>query len=664
MNQISYNQNYNYKIFIILTIFALNEHNLLIMKTSTNFFIALCCALGMTFFTNYSYAQAYSTVSTLPAYAANNSGGLTVFNLYNSNPYPIIIDTIYAESRYIGNAYYHIWYNNTPVLGPPALALSADSNWIPTAPQLVNIQSVNVQQPVMVNVGLFIPAGDTVGIGIGGFVGTAPGVYTSVSMDYHTITTGNSSFTTDGVSILMGDSISYASTSYTAAPSFNPRGFSGSIVFRKGIITDTGIDSLISPRSDGMFCSGQHEVKVRLRNFGTTKIDSVQMNWTLDGIAQTGQYFRINPPLDSALGPNPDTIISLGMVNFSHNIPRRIKAWTEYPNNHADENMSNDTLDIIINSQGDIVDPIQPRNINVCMGDSVTLDAQNPGSTYLWNTNDTSRTISFIADTSQLLYSVKVENAYGCSTTDSVRIAVKLLPVVDLGNDTSICEGKAIILDAGAFGAGTTYRWNTREISQQIQVRDSGVYSVVVTSSGCEGVDSLRLSLDPKASVQGIDTLLNANNSYTFSAIDAKDVDTYHWDFGDGITSNDSQATHGYAISDNYTVTLIVANDCGKDTAIINVEAPVGIEHFYLSQEELKLYPNPAFEFIKLENNSNYQITSIEIYNVIGQNVVEKNIENKKTHSFELSHFSPGIYHAKVYFNNGAWIVRKFEVRR
>ncbi len=45
-------------------------------------------------------------------------------------------------------------------------------------------------------------------------------------------------------------------------------------------------------------------------------------------------------------------------------------------------------------------------------------------------------------------------------------------------------------------------------------------------------------------------------------------ADTWHWDFGDGNTSDDRNPTHTYAATGVYTISLRVTNDCGDDTEI------------------------------------------------------------------------------------------------
>ncbi len=64
--------------------------------------------------------------------------------------------------------------------------------------------------------------------------------------------------------------------------------------------------------------------------------------------------------------------------------------------------------------------------------------------------------------------------------------------MVDLGNDTTICVDEVLTLDAGD---GTSYVWNTGELTQTIQVDTAGTYWVEVTNdTGCTDFDDIEVT--------------------------------------------------------------------------------------------------------------------------------------------------------------------------
>ncbi len=122
-----------------------------------------------------------------------------------------------------------------------------------------------------------------------------------------------------------------------------------------------------------------------------------------------------------------------------------------------------------------------------------TLDAGNAGSSYLWSTNAATRAITANATG---LYIVQITNENNCITRDSVDVTVYPKPVVDLGNDVSICHLQSLELDAQNFGS--SYFWSNNTVDRTLKVTQQGVYKVTVTNNfQCTGSDSIRVLVKP-----------------------------------------------------------------------------------------------------------------------------------------------------------------------
>jgi len=66
------------------------------------------------------------------------------------------------------------------------------------------------------------------------------------------------------------------------------------------------------------------------------------------------------------------------------------------------------------------------------------------------------------------------------------------LPVVSLGNDTNICEGETLTLNAGSFDQ---YLWNDTSSNSTLDVTTSGEYYVQVTDNNkCSNTDTILVS--------------------------------------------------------------------------------------------------------------------------------------------------------------------------
>lgn len=101
---------------------------------------------------------------------------------------------------------------------------------------------------------------------------------------------------------------------------------------------------LVEPK---LFCTGNHDVKVKVGNRGANVIQSLYIKWSVDNNAQ--QPFFHNVPIDTLNSPNgsSDTILTLGNIALG-STPSVIQVWTEYPNNIPDVNTSDDTFNIIL----------------------------------------------------------------------------------------------------------------------------------------------------------------------------------------------------------------------------------------------------------------------------------------------------------------------------
>ena len=83
----------------------------------------------------------------------------------------------------------------------------------------------------------------------------------------------------------------------------------------------------------------------------------------------------------------------------------------------------------------------------ICEGDSVQIGVgNNPQLNYFWNTGEQTSEI-FIDSTA--IYKLEVTDQNGCIVEDSLGLVVNPVPVVNIGNDTAVCEGTALELDAG-----------------------------------------------------------------------------------------------------------------------------------------------------------------------------------------------------------------------
>lgn len=122
------------------------------------------------------------------------------------------------------------------------------------------------------------------------------------------------------------------------------------------------------------FCAGSQDVYARVGNFGFNQIDSVDLNWEINGVAQP--TLSLIALLDTVGGTGSiDTNVLLGSGSLTAGL-NTIKVYSSLPNGTADTTNINDTLVIEVTSSK------QPENLTVfnILTTSVDISADNfPG---------------------------------------------------------------------------------------------------------------------------------------------------------------------------------------------------------------------------------------------------------------------------------------------
>ncbi|MEP7218736.1 MAG: hypothetical protein ABI876_07450, partial [Bacteroidota bacterium] len=237
---------------------------------------------------------------------------------------------------------------------------------------------------------------------------------------------------------------------------------------------------------------------------------------------------------------------------------------------------------------------------SICTGGSTTLTS-TPGATYLWSpatglscTNCQSPKATPATSTT---YAVTITDTNGCSATDSVRVNVHGPTPHALGNDTTICGGRSVLLHASH---GTSWTWTP---SVGLSCADcqnpiasptrTTTYTVMVTDSGgCTLTDSITVTMAPPliadagndtAICRGASAMLHASNGTSWRWSPAQGLDCI--DCADPIaTPLQTTAYHveisgvgGCVATDSVTVTIIPtpAADAGRDTTVCSGESIV-----------------------------------------------------------------------------------------
>lgn len=253
-------------------------------------------------------------------------------------------------------------------------------------------------------------------------------------------------------------------------------------------------------------------------------------------------------------------------------------------------------------------------DINICAGDSVTLDAGNAGMTYLWSTGATTQTIK-VKTTGA--YSVTVRNAQGNPGRDTVNVTVnQFVPAsVSIAQSPTgiVCAGLPVTFTATPTNGGTapSYVWlkngtviagETGATYTSSTLANNDVIAAVMTSNllcktgspDTSNFITMQVSAGAAAvSVTAAPTTTApycAGSSISFSATPSNGGTNpkYKWYINNVLSANDSTANFtasNLANNDTVKVELLSNSLCilGSNTAIfkygVNITAnlPVSV---------------------------------------------------------------------------------------
>jgi gliding motility-associated-like protein len=206
-------------------------------------------------------------------------------------------------------------------------------------------------------------------------------------------------------------------------------------------------------------------------------------------------------------------------------------------------------------------------------------------------------------------YTVQAMDNNGCISKENIAIHIFPSSKINLGNDTSVCSGDSIVLDAGPDFV--KYAWSNGSTNEKIIIKQADVYNVIATDvNACIVKDTFRLLQVYDLPVINLDTtsLLCYNSIRRLFAGD--EFVNYLWSDGSSNNYLDISTTG------KYWVKVEDKNTCvNSDTALINRILPLPSE--FLAKEDsicrygnLTLYPTRNFsKYLWSDNSASSSIT-------------------------------------------------------
>ncbi len=279
---------------------------------------------------------------------------------------------------------------------------------------------------------------------------------------------------------------------------------------------------------------------------------------------------------------------------------------------------------------------------------SVSVSGGSPTYSYLWNTipvqvNDTATNL--MAGT----YSITVTDSAGCIYTSNVTITQPNQIIVNSGGDSSICEGNTITLTGSVTGGITAYSylWTpaTGLSSSNDSITDATPvittpYTLTVTdANGCTSSSTVTISILPVP----VSTI-----TLTGDSLFASTADSYSW-FLNGNNIPGATGSSYYPMQNgDYFVITINANGCSDTSAILTLTT-VGINNV-LTEGTLKIYPNPATEYLTIEVDKEFIHNTATLFDVCGKPVLKLPL-NGGSNTINISGIAEGFY--SIVISNG-----------
>lgn len=249
--------------------------------------------------------------------------------------------------------------------------------------------------------------------------------------------------------------------------------------------------------------------------------------------------------------------------------PKQVQAIVHF-------NFDSDTLQQTIYIPATITKPNLGKDMVLCFGDTILLNAYQPGATYEWQ--DSINTDPVYRVTKPGTYSVQVSN--GCGTLgDTITIYPPTKLTLNLPANTVLCPGQTLTLQVNTLG--TNLLWSDSTTANTLTISRPGTYWAELSNNcGSSVRDSITVTYHPVPNTKWLpdDGIFCKQSYYTINGTYPYAL-RYKWQDGSTKPSFTATASGIYwlevttactTIRDSMTVTLIPTPplNLGPDTVL------------------------------------------------------------------------------------------------
>ena len=258
---------------------------------------------------------------------------------------------------------------------------------------------------------------------------------------------------------------------------------------------------------------------------------------------------------------------------------------------------------------------------------------------------------------------------YGCNDTlrDILTIKTTSKPRIITTTNKAFCQGDSILLYAAA---GTKYRWNTKDSTKLIVVKNSGSFYVTnLDANGCkDSSDTVIITVNPTSFSPDFTSNTTSLSSKPYKVLFINNTSSlykynFNWSFGDGGKSTSTDPIYTYSNPGTYSVGLVVTNKSTgcKDSILkknyISITTSIKTQSEKLSQ--VLVYPNPISTEVNINLLPKSNISCIiELVSLSGQLItLDKNIKLIENQLFKVNiqtnSIGSGIYNLNIKSTTG-----------
>lgn len=266
----------------------------------------------------------------------------------------------------------------------------------------------------------------------------------------------------------------------------------------------------------------------------------------------------------------------------------------------------------------------------ICVGETVTLSASSEtGGTVTWD-GGVSDGIAFEPPVGTTTYSATSDSPTDCAF--SVDITVNDLPVIDAGEDTSVCEGEMVTLS----GSGAdTYVWSGGVTDGVPFIPMAGTNDYTVegtnTTTGCSNTDVVSVTyseIDETITVSG--GTFTSNHSGI----------SYQWVECPSYTPIAGETNQSFTPSNDGDYAVILTNNGCSDTSVCETIVGVSADEW---SNSIKLYPNPSNGMYQVQLGNAINGT-YSVYTSDGKVILKSNLNGSNNFTVDLTNFDNGTY--------------------